>query len=62
MTGRPCGERVVVKVQPPDVRALLDRDLDILLRMARALEARAARAGDVAVLKMTEGFASALRE
>jgi ubiquinone biosynthesis protein len=56
------GERVVVKVQRPDVRALVERDLDILLRLARALEARAAWARDFAVLEMTRGFATALRE
>ncbi len=56
------GERVIVKVQRPDVRALVERDLDILLRMARALEARAAWAREYAVLAMTRGFAAALRE
>jgi ubiquinone biosynthesis protein len=56
------GERVIVKVQRPEVRALVERDLDILLRMARALEARAAWAREYAVLAMTRGFASALRE
>jgi len=56
------GERVIVKVQRPDVRALVERDLDILLRMARALEARAAWARDCAVLEMTRGFAAALCE
>jgi len=56
------GERVVVKVQRPDVRALVERDLDILLRMARALEARAGWARQYAVLEMTRGFAAALRE
>jgi ubiquinone biosynthesis protein len=56
------GEPVIVKVQRPDVRALVERDLDILLRMARALEARAAWARQYAVLEMTRGFAAALRE
>src|SRR5215467_15982196 len=56
------GERVVVKVQRPDVRALVERDLDILLRMARALEARAGWARQYAVAEMTQGFAAALRE
>jgi ubiquinone biosynthesis protein len=56
------GERVIVKVQRPDARALVERDLDILLRMARALQARAAWARQVAVLEMTRGFAAALRE
>jgi ubiquinone biosynthesis protein len=56
------GEQVIVKVQRPDVRALVERDLDILLRMAAALEARAAWARQYAVLAMTQGFAAALRE
>src|SRR6516162_1280511 len=56
------GERVIVKVQRPDVRALVERDLDILLRMARALQARAVWAREYAVLEMTRGFAAALRE
>src|SRR5262249_61890202 len=56
------GERVIVKVQRPDARALVECDLDILLRMARALEARAGWARRVAVLEMTRGFAAALRE
>jgi ubiquinone biosynthesis protein len=56
------GELVIVKVQRPDVRVLVERDLDILLRMARALQARAAWARQYAVLEMTQGFAAALRE
>jgi ubiquinone biosynthesis protein len=56
------GELVIVKVQRPQVRALVERDLDILLRMARALEARAGWARQFAVLAMTRGFAAALRE
>jgi ubiquinone biosynthesis protein len=56
------GECVIVKVQRPDVRALVERDLDILLRMARALQTRAAWARQYAVLEMTQGFAAALRE
>ena len=53
---------VIVKVQRPEVRALVERDLDILLRLARALQARAAWARQYAVLAMTRGFAAALRE
>src|SRR5215472_15412507 len=56
------GEPVMVKVQRPDVRALVEHDLNILLRMARALEARAGWARQYAVLEMTRGFAAALRE
>jgi len=56
------GERVVVKVQRPGVRALVERDLDILLRFARTLYVRAPWARDFGVLDMADGFASALRE
>src|SRR5215472_4659052 len=56
------GERVVVKVQRPGVRALVERDLDILLRFARTLYVRAPWARDFGVLDMAEGFAAALRE
>jgi hypothetical protein len=39
------GEEVIVKVQRPGIRALVDRDLDIMLRLARTLEpARPGRA------------------
>jgi len=44
------------------MRALVEHDLDILLRMAQVLEARAGWARQVAVLEMTRGFAAALRE
>jgi ubiquinone biosynthesis protein len=56
------GEQVVVKVQRPGVRALVERDLDILLRIARTLHVRAAWAREFGVLDMAEGFAMALRE
>jgi ubiquinone biosynthesis protein len=56
------GEHVVVKVQRPGVRALVEGDLDILLRLARTLHARASWAREFSVLEMAEGFAAALRE
>jgi len=56
------GEQVVVKVQRPGVRALVERDLDILLRFAKTLHARASWAREFGVLEMAEGFAGALRE
>jgi ubiquinone biosynthesis protein len=56
------GEQVVVKVQRPGVRALVEGDLDILLRFARTLQARACWAREFSVLDMVEGFAAALRE
>jgi ubiquinone biosynthesis protein len=56
------GEQVVVKVQRPGIRALVEGDLDILLRLARTLHARACWAREVSVLDLAEGFAAALRE
>jgi len=56
------GEQVVVKVQRPGVRAVVERDLDILLRLAQTLHARAPWARDFGVLDMADGFATALRE
>jgi ubiquinone biosynthesis protein len=56
------GEQVVVKAQRPGVRALVERDLDIMLRLARTLEARAAWARHYRVAEMVQGFAEAMRE
>jgi ubiquinone biosynthesis protein len=56
------GEQVVVKVQRPGVRALVERDLDILQRLARTLHVRAPWARDFGVLDMANGFATALLE
>lgn len=43
------------------VRALVEHDLDILLRLARTLRAQTAWAQDDGVLEMAAGFAAALR-
>ena len=56
------GQQVVVKVQRPAVRALVERDLDILQRFARTLHVRAPWARDFGVLDMANGFATALLE
>jgi len=56
------GEQVVVKVQRPRVDALVEGDLDILLRFARTLHSRAFWARELGVLDMAEGFAAAVRE
>jgi ubiquinone biosynthesis protein len=56
------GEQVIVKVQRPGIREPVERDLDILLRMARSLEARAAWARAFGVVDLAEGFAVNLRE
>ncbi len=56
------GERVVVKVLRPGVASLVERDLDIIARLARRTEARAAWARTIGVVTLAEGFAAALRE
>ena len=55
------GAEVVVKVQRPEIERLVDRDLDILLRLAGTLEERAwaRRIGGVALAR---GFAENLRQ
>jgi ubiquinone biosynthesis protein len=56
------GEQVVVKVQRPGIREPIERDLDILISLARTIEARAAWAQKFGVVDLAEGFANALRE
>src|SRR5262245_40475833 len=57
-----AGRHVVVKVQRPGIRQLVDRDIDILLRLARTLEARADWARQYRVAELVEGFANSLGE
>jgi ubiquinone biosynthesis protein len=56
------GEQVVVKVQRPGITTVVDRDLDIVLRMAASLEQRAGWARDLGAVELVQGFAAALRE
>ena len=56
------GERVVVKVLRPGVTSLVERDLDIILRLARRTQARVGWAQAIGVVQLSEGFAAALRE
>jgi ubiquinone biosynthesis protein len=56
------GEQVVVKVQRPGITAIVDGDLDIVLRVAASLEQRAAWARDLGAVELAHGFAAALRE
>ena len=58
----PSGDPVIVKVQRPAVRALVERDLDILLRLARTVEARTAWGKAFRVVELAERFAVVLRE
>ncbi|WP_245679482.1 ABC1 kinase family protein [Actinomadura hibisca] len=56
------GAEVVVKVQRPGVRPLVERDLDILGRLAVSLERRTRWGRALGVVELAEGFATALRE
>jgi ubiquinone biosynthesis protein len=56
------GQRVVVKVQRPGVASVVARDLDIIGRLARRMQARASWARALGVVALAEGFAAALRE
>ena len=56
------GEEVVVKVRRPGVTTQVNRDLDIIRRLARTLERRTSWARSLGVVALAEGFANALRE
>ncbi len=56
------GEQVAVKVQRPDIAALVERDLDILQRLARLVESSTAWGRATRVVDLADGFAAALRE
>ncbi len=56
------GDRVVLKVLRPGLASLVERDLDIIGRLARRMEARAPWARSLGVVTLAEGFAVALRE
>jgi ubiquinone biosynthesis protein len=57
-----AGKQVVVKVQRPGIRPLVERDIDIVLRLARTLEARTEWARQYRVVVLAQGFADALAE
>jgi ubiquinone biosynthesis protein len=54
--------QVAVKVQRPGIRASVEQDLDILLRLADRLEDRARWARAVGTAGVARGFAAAIRE
>ncbi|MEJ7741849.1 MAG: AarF/ABC1/UbiB kinase family protein [Nocardioidaceae bacterium] len=60
--GLPGGEAVVVKVQRPGVAETVQRDLDILSRLALTLEARTSWGRSLGLRNLASGFAEALRE
>lgn len=56
------GERVVVKVQRPGIRPVVERDLDIAQRLATRLEASTGWGRTLGLRSLAEGLAMALRE
>lgn len=56
------GEQVVVKVQRPGIASVVDRDLDIVQRLARTLERNTDWGRSMGVRGLAEGFADAMRE
>ena len=56
------GAEVAVKVQRPGIRATVEQDLDILMRLAARLEAHAQWARAVGTVGVARGFAAAIRE
>lgn len=57
-----AGQAVVVKVQRPGIRPIVEGDLDITQRIARLLHRRAAWARSIGVVELAHGFAEGLRE
>ncbi|GAA2792429.1 AarF/UbiB family protein [Kitasatospora sp. CM 4170] len=58
----PDGTRVIVKVQRPGVRELVERDLDIVGRLAVTLQTRTDWGRSLGLVDLAKGFAVALRE
>jgi ubiquinone biosynthesis protein len=53
---------MVVMVQRPGIRAVVERDLDIVDRLARSVEARTGWARSIGARDLAAGFAAAVRE
>jgi ubiquinone biosynthesis protein len=58
----PSGADVVVKVQRPGIRQVVERDLDIVARLARSLERGTRWGRSIGVRDLAAGFAAAVRE
>ncbi|WP_116203691.1 ABC1 kinase family protein [Amycolatopsis circi] len=56
------GTEVVVKVQRPDIREQVERDIDIVRRLAAVLYERADWARSLGVLELADGFAESLED
>jgi ubiquinone biosynthesis protein len=59
---RSSGAEVAVKVQRPGIRPVVERDLDIVDRVARRLETRTRWGATIGAVELARGFASALHE
>jgi ubiquinone biosynthesis protein len=59
---RSSGAEVVVKVQRPGIRPVVERDLDIVDRMARRLQTRTRWGATIGAAELARGFANALHE
>ncbi|MDQ3733760.1 MAG: AarF/UbiB family protein [Actinomycetota bacterium] len=58
----PDGERVVVKVQRPDIRPVVERDLDIVARIAGLLERNTDWGPAIGTRALADGFARSIQE
>jgi ubiquinone biosynthesis protein len=56
------GDPVIVKVQRPGIAEAVERDIDVLLELARTAESRTSWAAEYHVLDLAEEFADRLRE
>ncbi len=56
------GETVIVKVQRPGIAEVVERDLEVLARLATALEQRASWAAEYRVVALTQEFSARIRE
>ncbi|MEV2255660.1 AarF/UbiB family protein [Streptomyces sp. NPDC050147] len=56
------GTRVVVKIQRPGIQELVERDLDIVNRLAATLQSRTNWGRSLGLMELARGFAVALRE
>lgn len=56
------GEEVVVKVRRPGIDAQVERDLDVLHKLAGSIESRTSWGRTIGVTDLADGFAKGLRE
>lgn len=56
------GSDVVVKIRRPGIESIVERDLDIVSRLAHTIENSTAWGGNIGAVTLAEGFSRALRE